>query len=112
MEDIKRKLGERYLAIRRCHYLVWTEEFLIVYEKASEKEKETLAMYFDDFNDVAIKSFLKRKQNELTSLDKMSTRQLRRVAKYQKIDNYWNKSKQDLIKDLTDIAKRLKNAPT
>lgn len=93
---MREQVERLFRTIRRIRYLVNSDWFEDVYNKASEVDKKRLAKYLDDFNIVGLRKWVEDQMD----LESLSYRQLRRLASMQLIPYYSTMTKDELIKTL------------
>lgn len=109
LEALRKSFHTQFLTIRNCNNIVHSDDFQIAFEASTESERKRLKLILKHHNRMELKKFINKKLLELTPFERLGIRRLRDIGKNIGIQEYWLKSKVDLLEEIKTHVKKLKD---
>lgn len=110
MKKLKEEVHEFFCLVRKCRYLVYSDNFEVAYKAATKKERVQIQKHVKESNREAIKLFITDKLLKGQPFDQMTIKQLRNIGQHLGIKDYYKLTKADLIGEVENVAARLKKS--
>ena len=108
LKAIRDSFHTRFLNCRNVNNLLRTDDFELAYNTSSRDEQIDIEKAIDRGDKEAFKAFIDLGLQRMTPFHQMSVRKLRLLGKNLRIQNYWILDKIQLIEEIRNVVKRLK----
>ena len=108
LEIIRNNLHLQFLHTRNFNNLIQSDDFEVAYNAASKEERKKIWSAIERNDKRTIRNFITNQILKLTPFEKLGIRKLRDIGSHLQIKNYYNMTKFQLVEEIKDVAKRLK----
>lgn len=108
LRTIRDSFHAKFLNDQRVLYLIRSDDFEVAYKNANKDERKAIEAAVERADKETLVAFIKKKLAELTPFHQLTLRQLREIGRNIQIEEYWNKDKVTLLREIEDVVTRLK----